>query len=125
MALLGYPSSNERQLLLEKARKMEQERLLKKQVTAQARREQGGLSSELSRIRSAVIGNQRQTQMQQNRQQVTIQQNFQQPIQRERPRPPNFFEHKDEVEVYGDEGLTFFDSKKSRGGESTGSLFGI
>ena len=39
--------------------------------------------------------------------------------------PPNFFAHKDEIEVYGDEGLTFFDSNKKRSGGRTGSLFGI
>lgn len=37
----------------------------------------------------------------------------------------NFFEHKDEVEVYGDEGLTFFDSSKKGNGGRTGELFGF
>ena len=37
----------------------------------------------------------------------------------------NFFEHKDELEVYGDEGLTFFDSNKKGNGQRTGSLFGF
>ena len=39
----------------------------------------------------------------------------------------NFFEHKSEYEIYGDEeGLTFFDSnKKGRANDRTGSLFGI
>lgn len=38
----------------------------------------------------------------------------------------NFFEHKEEYEVYGDEGLTFFDSNKSsRSSKRTGELFGI
>lgn len=51
-----------------------------------------------------------------------------QPVERReryvREDPNNFFEHKDELEVYGDEGLTFFDSnKRSRG--RTGSFFGI
>lgn len=52
--------------------------------------------------------------------------------QRERPsqyiddEPTNFFKHRDEVEVYGDEGLTFFDSQKpQRSNRRTGSLFGI
>lgn len=37
----------------------------------------------------------------------------------------NFFEHKDEIEVYGDEGLTFFDSNKKGNGQRTGELFGF
>lgn len=37
----------------------------------------------------------------------------------------NLFSHKSEKYVYGDEGLTFFDSNKSRGNGRTGSLFGI
>lgn len=41
------------------------------------------------------------------------------------PRRRNFFEHRDEYEVYGDEGLTFFDSQKRRGSGSTGNLFGF
>lgn len=38
----------------------------------------------------------------------------------------NFFEHRSEEEVYGDTGLTLFDSQKTkRNSGSTGSLFGI
>lgn len=38
----------------------------------------------------------------------------------------NPWEHKDPVEVYGDDGLTFFDSNKStRNLKRTGSFFGI
>jgi hypothetical protein len=38
----------------------------------------------------------------------------------------NFFEHKTEYEIYGDdEGLTFFDSNKKGNGQRTGSLFGF
>lgn len=43
----------------------------------------------------------------------------------DRPMIQNFFEHKDEMEVYGDEGLTFFDSNKNRGQGRTGNLFGF
>lgn len=60
-----------------------------------------------------------------NRPQVNIQP---QPVMQFRPEPPrrrNFFEHKDEYEVYGDEGLTFFDSQKRRGDNSTGNFFGF
>ena len=48
----------------------------------------------------------------------------QQQIQPQRPQRRNFFEHGSELEVYGDEGLTFFDSQK-RSQRSTGSLFGL
>ena len=41
-------------------------------------------------------------------------------------RPFNFFAHRSEKEVYGDEGLTLFDSQKGgRSQGATGSLFGI
>jgi len=38
---------------------------------------------------------------------------------------PNFFEHREPMEVYGDDGLTFFDSQKGRSQGRTGSLFGF
>lgn len=50
---------------------------------------------------------------------------IQQQQQRQQPQKRNFFEHGSELEVYGDEGLTFFDSTKRGNGKSTGSLFGI
>ena len=47
-------------------------------------------------------------------------------MQQGKPQIHNFFAHKTEMEIYGDEGLTFFDSNKSRRSEGrTGSLFGI
>ena len=46
-------------------------------------------------------------------------------VVQDKPIIQNFFEHKDEVEVYGDEGLTFFDSNKNRGQGRTGNLFGF
>lgn len=49
----------------------------------------------------------------------------QQQMQRPKPQRRNFFEHGSELEVYGDEGLTFFDSEKRSQGKSTGSLFGL
>ena len=36
----------------------------------------------------------------------------------------NPFEHKDDMEIYGDTGLTLFDSNK-RSGEQTGAFFGM
>ena len=44
--------------------------------------------------------------------------------QQMKPRRKNFFEHGSELEVYGDEGLTFFDGEK-RAADETGSLFGL
>lgn len=47
------------------------------------------------------------------------------PVERERPgKLRNFFAHGSEMEVYGDEGLTFFDSEK-RAADDTGALFGF
>lgn len=76
-----------------------------------------GLRKELDRIRNTIQSNQRVEQRQQQdvRQSVVVQN-----------RPVNFFEHKSEQEVYGDdEGLTFFDSKKRGGNGSTGEFFGF
>ena len=68
----------------------------------------GGFAAELRKIRASIPKQPRQA-----------------PPQPQQPRMRNFFEDRDEIEVYGDEGLTFFDLKKARGTGSTGSLFGI
>ena len=64
-------------------------------------------------------------------QQVPIQQPMQQiPRQELRPRKRgmvNFFAHRSDKEVFGDNELTLFDSNKAKraGGFSTGGLFGF
>ena len=86
-----------------------------------------GFGNQFKNISKAVQG-QDQSQFQNNRQQVIIQQRFeaqrQQALQ-EQQRPRNFFAHSDPIDVYGSDELTFFDSNKQRGADSTGSMFGI
>ena len=145
MTLLGFTGRSERNAReiairsrIESQRKKLYEKQLNKEADYRARRELGllkkkelaemrrrkeansysrGLRKELDRIRNTVQSNQQtnQRQVQDVRQSVVVQN-----------RPVNFFEHRSEQEVYGDdEGLTFFDSKKRGGNGSTGEMFGF
>ena len=71
---------------------------------------------ELSRIRQTVNAPQVR---QRNIMQQNVNVSYRAPVKKR-----NFFETRSEYEVYGDDGLTLFDSEK-RGGDDTGRFFGI
>lgn len=79
----------------------------------------GSLRSEVRQMAKTIP---RQTQPAIDVRQVMIRQQMER--QQTKPKRRNFFAHGSELDVYGDEGLTFFDLDK-RGGDGTGSLFGL